>query len=354
MNLPFPLPDRYEPPTEAHVGGRGTVYVCKDRFLERKVVVKFVNDLQHLKELHNEFVSLSRIRSRHKPEIYEIVTSDSVGQFAIVEEHVSGSAFSSEAAIAANPMKSLWQLSRGIADVHEAHIAHRDLKPDNLRFDSEGVLKLLDFGFATDLDCASTIGARGTQGFRAPELYDIPPVGFTAAVDMYAFGVVAWFVLNNGELDGRFLELPPGDSSPLPTFDQAEMRLETELEQSLNLCLAINPDDRPSAKSITDLFERYLLFGRHKAFISTKSESTKLSGTGAEAALKYGSDSIRIRYDGHEFWVNAFTGDAFINNVRIVEPTKLPGSCVITLGARELAARRTFVTIDVSHPEVVV
>ena len=40
------------------------------------------------------------------------------------------------------------QVAEGLAKAHEAGIAHRDLKPDNLMISSDGFVKILDFGLA--------------------------------------------------------------------------------------------------------------------------------------------------------------------------------------------------------------
>ena len=42
----------------------------------------------------------------------------------------------------------LAQLILGVGNIHESHIIHRDLKPDNLMLDSNGYLKIIDFGLA--------------------------------------------------------------------------------------------------------------------------------------------------------------------------------------------------------------
>jgi hypothetical protein len=63
--------------------------------------------------------------------------------------------------------------------------------------------------------------------------------------------------------------------------------------------------------------------------------------------------SVHIGYDGLRFIVTHVSGDVSINNMSVDVGFILPGSCVVVLGSPDLGARRTFITVDVSHPEVV-
>eukprot|EP00922_Rhytidocystis_sp_ex-Travisia-forbesii_P012618 GHVS01019008.1.p1 GENE.GHVS01019008.1~~GHVS01019008.1.p1 ORF type:complete len:379 (+),score=33.76 GHVS01019008.1:73-1137(+) len=70
--------------------------------------------------------------------------------------------------------------------LHERNIAYRDLKPENILLDSQGYMKLIDFG------CAKKVQDRsytlvGTPHYMAPEV--ILGKGYTLTADTWAFGV---------------------------------------------------------------------------------------------------------------------------------------------------------------------
>jgi serine/threonine protein kinase len=72
--------------------------------------------------------------------------------------------------------------------LHAKRIAYRDLKPENLVMDTNGYIKLVDFGLAKQLLSGKTWTLCGTPDYLAPEI--ILNEGHDLAVDYWALGVL--------------------------------------------------------------------------------------------------------------------------------------------------------------------
>ena len=296
MSFPFKLPPRYEFNGERLEGGQGYVYICADTFLQRKVAIKVMKLLSDGEVLKREIARLSEIRSRHVAEVYDLVMAKRSGMLGLVQQYVSGMDLTeyAKAASADGYLHVLWQIACGLSDIHQHRKIHRDIKPANIRFDSERVIKILDFGLAADSADAVTVHARGTKHFLAPELYGSPPIPLTNAIDVYAFGVVAWFLGTNGKLAAAICQIPPASSIPMPSFAATGLPLPAEVVQVLDRTLNKIPGMRPGMEEVRTVLEQYLLYGRHRAYISYGSQSRTLSTPGETITLTAGADSLTI------------------------------------------------------------
>jgi len=356
MAFPFKLPSRYTYEGPTFDGGQGSVYVCRDNFLDRKVAIKVMVGVSDPAQLKRELAAIQGVRSRHVAQLYDIVTSVPKGKVGVVQEFVPGPVVTGYTKGGADPIhdyiRILYQIACGIADIHESQKIHRDIKPSNIKLDAEQIVKILDFGLASDAATAPvTIDARGTPCYLAPELYNTPPIKYNSAVDMFAFGVTARVIAEGGAMLSGFRQTPPYINS-LPDFAKCSLNLPVEVVSVLNHTLEAKPNRRPTATQLRDVLARRLLFGKHRAVV-TYNTAHELSAPGKAINLSTKVGSVVIKYDGLCFTIDSVGGDVFINNSRALIGNTLPDSCVITLGATALGAARKFVPFNVSHPGVV-
>lgn len=93
----------------------------------------------------------------------------------------------------------LKQILDGVNYLHSKHIAHFDLKPENIMLLNRSVphprIKLIDFGLAHKIDFSNDFkNIFGTPEFVAPEVVNYEPLGLEA--DMWSVGVITYILLS--------------------------------------------------------------------------------------------------------------------------------------------------------------
>lgn len=342
------IPTRYADTGKRFSGGFGEILVLHDSFLDRDVVLKILKNVTDQDQLQAEVVSMSEIHSKHVLQIYDLIL-DEKGVLGIIEEFVPGEDLtqqSSEPYSADTFMRLAYQIASGLCDIHKHDIVHRDVKLNNMKFDSEGIIKLFDFGLSCVNEEHVTTASRGTLVYGAPELYT-PPLRIDKTVDVYAFGISCWLLVTDN-LPGVLLETPPQRSARAPSISTVARDLPTTVASILDRSTSPNPEDRPSMADIRDAISKQLLFGRHRAWITGGHELTTPG-----QAVAIGSDrvgKIVIAYDGFRFYVRSIEGSVYVNNQMLSLDEELPGSSVITIGEPHLGPHRTFLEFNVSHP----
>ena len=134
----------------------------------------------------------------------------------------------------------------GLQHIHQREIVFRDLKPENLVFESKGHVKLVDFGFATLLSHnARTKTICGTVEYIAPEV--LARKGYGRSVDLWSAGILLYEMVAGlspyyseiGSLSEMQKEIGIGDR-PLP----ADVNISVEAEDFIDSLLVVNPRQR--------------------------------------------------------------------------------------------------------------
>lgn len=94
------------------------------------------------------------------------------------------------------------QALRVLGCLHRQGVIHRDVKPANLHYGSDGVLRLLDLGVALTGREPPEVRAlhAGTASYVNPEQWDDPPAPADAGSDLFALGVTLYQLLAGGRL----------------------------------------------------------------------------------------------------------------------------------------------------------
>ncbi len=141
--------------------------------------------------------------------------------------------------------------SAGLQAAHEKNVLHRDVKPENLMFSSEGVLKVTDFGIAKVVGGDSTLATRagevlGTPAYIAPEQARGGPL--SPATDVYALATMLYELLSGQlpfpeEADAMALLFKHAYEDPVP-LDQKAANVPSPVVPVVMRGLATAPEDR--------------------------------------------------------------------------------------------------------------
>lgn len=326
--------------------------LCEDSHLQRLVVIKALKPGVEKHRLMDELSALSSIRSKYVVQVLDIIY-DGADIVGLVEEYIDGPELKPlpKSIDTQTALRALYPMFSGIAEVHEQGRLHRDLKPDNMKFDSSGNLKLFDFGLAKLTSNASTQRLFFTKGYAAPEIF-VPDMSgnhtFTTAVDVFAMGVSSFWLFNGGNIPAKLCQIPP--ILPCADFAMLGIPLPPNLSGLLNSTLSQFPQNRPSADDLRAAIARELLFDRHRMLITHNNQTHILSSASRTVTLAVNKDSVAIKYNGYDFVVTSVTGQVRRNNKPMMVGDKLAGASVIVLG--DPNGYRTSITADVSHPEV--
>ena len=353
--MPFILPLRYQPKTTIGAGGMGVVQLYRDTSLDRDVAVKFTQRLDNIDRVYDELRALQQLRSNHVVQLYDVIRKTPTSfEIALVEEFLPGADLDSVGPMSGQKLLlTLWQISSGLADVHDVGLIHRDIKPDNLKAGADRHLKLIDFGLTRPTGTrAKTVGFVGTDVYAAPELYAAGSVTFDRKIDVYAFGVTAWRLTGAAFPRCLMLRPPVFDQSAID-FARAAPTLPQDIAFQLQNCLRTNPADRPEISVIRNVLAMHILRDRHRALAVTTGQESRLDASQRAIRIKVSAgDSVDIRYDGLVFSLTSVSGVVYVNNMPAAAGMILPGCCVIAFGAMDRPNERVYTTFDVSQPEI--
>ena len=239
-------------------GGMGIVYRGFDPELQREVAIKVLSDdLSHRTSVRKRFLQEARLAAglRHEniTTIHDLGQNDDGHPF-IVMEYLTGVDLSD--ALRGGRLTNIRQkleiarqICGGLEVAHQQNIVHRDIKPANIFLQSNGKIKILDFGIAKslsiDVTSGLTIGTIGTVHYMSPEQVDGKAIDTRS--DIFSFGVLLYELMSGQKPfpgDGaatimyRIVHAAPEPLSPEQIKDVPEV------SNIILRCLQKDPDRR--------------------------------------------------------------------------------------------------------------
>jgi serine/threonine protein kinase len=141
------------------------------------------------------------------------------------------------------------EVLRGLASMHSSQRVHRDIKGENTLLQTDGSVKVADFGFCAQLSQSSSKRNTvvGTPFWMAPEV--IRGSDYDCKVDIWSAGILA---IECAEGKPPHLDAPPIRAMFLiatkgPPELTESSAWSSEMRDFISLCCSLNPDDRPTA-----------------------------------------------------------------------------------------------------------
>ncbi|MEV5157630.1 serine/threonine-protein kinase [Streptomyces sp. NPDC053728] len=256
-------------------GGMGEVWRGTDEVLGRAVAVKLLlgdqADASSTARFRLEAQTAARLSHPHLVAVFDFGSWED--RFYLVMELVEGRSLgdlleSQERVHPEQVARIAGEAAAGLAAAHRQGIVHRDIKPGNLMLDSDGSVKIGDFGIAQFVDDPSTALTTaghivGTSLYLAPER----ALGRTAdsASDMYSLGCVIYHLLVGQppfRSDTATATLYQHVDTPPVPVRQRGADVSPAFDSYLLGLLAKRPEDRPSAQQVSDWFRTDAWLGK--------------------------------------------------------------------------------------------
>ncbi|MDP4624279.1 MAG: serine/threonine protein kinase [Akkermansiaceae bacterium] len=185
------------------IGGMSSVFVAIDETLDREVALKILSEEYSEDETRiAAFEQEARLTASfsHPSVVRVLTTGKAFGRFYIAMELVQGGHLEGmirkQTQIPELEMLPLAiQIAEGLKGAQAAGLIHRDVKPGNILLDSDGHVKIVDFGLAlvTQGGQATATEIWATPYYVPPEAIEGGAEDFRA--DIYAFGATLYHAL---------------------------------------------------------------------------------------------------------------------------------------------------------------
>jgi len=245
---------RYEIEKELTQGGMGVIFLARDPYIQRQVVIKVLMFSRTLDEVYRDFFQQEAelIAKLEHPCIVPIYDFGWHGeQPYIVMRYMAGGSLDDRLKTEEIKLTEIAHIFKRIGDAldaaHARKIIHRDVKPSNFLLDSTGEIFLSDFGIAksqafTDDDGTWLVG---TPAFMSPEQVKGDEVDGRS--DVYALGIVLYRLLT-GQLpfasESTTALINAHVDLPIPDIRVIKSNIPAVWQEVVGKAMAKDPNDR--------------------------------------------------------------------------------------------------------------
>lgn len=230
-------------------GGMGAVYKVRQKKLDRIVALKLLAPLsgpdshKYAERFELEAQAMSKMSHPNIVTFHDFKVTDD-GQKFIVMEYVDGTdlhtAIQTGQLNTAHALSWIPQICHALQYSHELGVIHRDIKPANVLINSEGNVRIVDFGLITlvgnsqlDHRITETDVAMGTVEYSPPESFD-KDVELDHRGDIYSLGVLMYEMLTGQPPQGTWR----------PPSELARGQFDRRLDDIVTTCMQPDRNDR--------------------------------------------------------------------------------------------------------------
>jgi serine/threonine protein kinase len=245
---------RYDVEKELAQGGMGLIFLARDPYIQRQVVVKVLMYSRTMDDVYREFFQQEAelIAALEHPCIVPVYDFGWHGeQPYIVMRYMSGGSLDDHVEKAELKLTEIAHIFKRVADAldaaHLKNIVHRDVKLSNILFDSTGEAFLSDFGIAKSKTISDDDGdwLVGTPAYMSPE--QVQGKHVDGRSDIYALGVVLYRLLT-GQLpfasDSTTALINAHVDLPIPDIRLVKANLPSVWQEVVGKAMAKDPNDR--------------------------------------------------------------------------------------------------------------
>ena len=274
-------------------GGMGMVFKAVNIQLDKVVALKMIAagmamDKRFIDRFRTEARALAKLEDPNIVAIHDLRSYNDL--WFIVMEYVDGAnlynIIKKQGAIPwQEALKIVKQMLSGLGHAHRAGIIHRDIKPNNIMINKDGVVKITDFGLAKDQTNAyntMTIAGGGTLYYMSPE--HLKGFSFTdKRSDIYSLGMTFYEMLTgkvpfeNINTDFEIRETIIRKDLKKPSTYITD--LPDALEEIVMKSIAKDPDER--YQSCEDMLQAIRLFEVEQGISDTSTLNINLNGLAA-------------------------------------------------------------------------